>query len=62
MGFIRSCFSFILGAGVGVYVAQNYNIPNIKKMADLGIAMSKRYEESYRKHSSKMGDDDDGST
>ncbi|XP_020244576.1 uncharacterized protein LOC109822741 [Asparagus officinalis] len=56
MGFFRSVFSFTLGTTVGVYIAQNYNVPNIKKMTNFGIAMAKHYEENYRKR--KKGDDD----
>ena len=39
----------MVGTVCGVYVAQNYNVPNIKKVADTGMAMLKHIEETYRK-------------
>ncbi|KAB2038182.1 hypothetical protein ES319_D03G128300v1 [Gossypium barbadense] len=56
MGIIKSSFSFILGTVCGVYVAQNYNVPNIKKLADTALFMVKHVEEKYRKP--KNRDDD----
>lgn len=56
MGIIRSCFSFILGTVSGIYVAQNYDVPNIKKLAHSALFMAKHVEEKYRKP--KKGDDD----
>lgn len=53
---IRSSFSFILGTGFGVYVAQNYNVPNIQKLVNTGLFMAKHIEEAYRKP--KKRDDD----
>ncbi|KAH1114973.1 hypothetical protein J1N35_008351 [Gossypium stocksii] len=56
MGIIKSSFSFIVGTVCGVYVAQNYNVPNIKKLADTALFMVKHVEEKYRKP--KNRDDD----
>ncbi|XP_068651393.1 uncharacterized protein [Aristolochia californica] len=56
MGIIRSSFSFLLGTVCGVYVAQNYNVPNIKKLANTGLLMAKHVEETYRKPKNKDED------
>ncbi|PIN25236.1 hypothetical protein CDL12_02021 [Handroanthus impetiginosus] len=56
MGIIRSCFSFIAGTVCGVYIAQNYNVPNIKKVANEALFSAKQVEEKYRKPR-KPGDD-----
>ncbi|XP_055821308.1 uncharacterized protein LOC129889871 [Solanum dulcamara] len=49
MGFFRSTFTFVVGTGLGVYLAQNYNVPNIQKLVNTGLVMAKHYEENYRK-------------
>lgn len=56
MGIIRSSFSFLLGTGCGIYVAQNYNVPNIKKLANTWIFVAKTIEGTYRKP--RKGDED----
>ncbi|XVF11192.1 hypothetical protein REPUB_Repub08aG0004800 [Reevesia pubescens] len=56
MGIIKSSFSFMVGTFCGIYVAQNYNVPNIKKLADTALFMAKLVEEKYRKP--KNRDDD----
>ncbi|KAJ7548677.1 hypothetical protein O6H91_07G021900 [Diphasiastrum complanatum] len=61
MGLIRSSFSFSMGALVGVYIAQNYNVPNIQGLINTGLAMAKQMEHAYRKPSNKKkppADDD----
>lgn len=57
MGIIRSSFSFIAGTVCGIYVAQNYNVPNIQKLFSTALFMAKLMEEKYRKPKKK--DDDD---
>ncbi|XP_043717068.1 uncharacterized protein LOC122665073 [Telopea speciosissima] len=57
MGIIKSTFSLMTGTVLGVYIAQNYNVPNIKKLADTGLLFMKHIEENYRKP--KKRDDDD---
>ncbi|XP_077234373.1 uncharacterized protein LOC143876551 [Tasmannia lanceolata] len=56
MGIIRSSFHFLVGTMCGIYVAQNYNVPNIKKLVNTGVVMAKHIEENYRKP--KKRDDD----
>ncbi|XP_021738148.1 uncharacterized protein LOC110732771 [Chenopodium quinoa] len=57
-GIIRSSLSFIVGTVFGVYVAQNYNVPNMRKLADTGMAMFNHLEQTYRKPK-KRGEEDD---
>ena len=56
MGVIKSSFSFMVGAAFGVYVAQNYNVPNINKLAGTALVIAKHMEQTYRKP--KKDDDD----
>ncbi|XP_057845648.1 uncharacterized protein LOC131055052 [Cryptomeria japonica] len=58
MGIIRSSFAFIVGTVAGVYVAQNYNVPNIQKVINTGLLMAKQIEENYRKPKKPPSDDD----
>ncbi|KAJ0042825.1 hypothetical protein Pint_17218 [Pistacia integerrima] len=57
MGIIRSSFSFIVGTVSGIYIAQNYKVPNIKKLANDAILMAKRTEETYRKPKKRDNED-----
>ncbi|XP_057454071.1 uncharacterized protein LOC130745720 [Lotus japonicus] len=59
MGIIRSCFSLIAGTVFGVYLAQNYQVPNLKKLADTAMLQAKQVEERYRKSKKKGRDNDD---
>lgn len=47
----------MMGTVVGVYVAQNYNVPNIHKLYNSGLLIAKHMEENYRKP--KKRDDDE---
>ncbi|KAK9994179.1 hypothetical protein SO802_023882 [Lithocarpus litseifolius] len=61
MGIIKSSFSFIVGTVCGIYIAQNYNVPNIRKLAHDALYKAKLVEEKYRKPKTKADyDDDDG--
>ncbi|CAK9159366.1 unnamed protein product [Ilex paraguariensis] len=60
MGIIRSSFTFMLGTICGVYIAQNYNVPNIRKLTNTGVFMAKKVEETYRKPKKDKDDKSDG--
>lgn len=49
MGFFRTSFTLMFGMGCGVYVAQNYDIPNVKKLFNTYMFLAKHIEETYRK-------------
>ncbi|KAK4843406.1 hypothetical protein QYF36_007685 [Acer negundo] len=53
----RSSFTFMVATAFGVYIAQNYNVPNIKKLAGTGMLMAKHIEETYRKPKKTDRDD-----
>jgi hypothetical protein len=40
---------FITGGICGIYIAQNYNIPNVKKYIENSVSIAKNVEESFRK-------------
>ncbi|CAM6084593.1 unnamed protein product [Calypogeia fissa] len=54
MGIIRSSLSFTLGTLFGVYVAQNYNVPNIQTLFNTGYSVAKHMEEQYRKPAERL--------
>jgi len=43
--------SFAVGVGVGIYIAQNYNIPDIKKMVARGLKVAASLEKASRRDS-----------
>lgn len=49
MGLIPSTFSFSLGVAVGIYVAQNYNIPNVSTLLKKGVKVAGSIERAARK-------------
>ncbi|KAL6619758.1 hypothetical protein ACP70R_034897 [Stipagrostis hirtigluma subsp. patula] len=49
MGFLQSTFSLLVGTGCGIYIAQNYDVPNIKKLMRSLMGKAKELEESYKK-------------
>lgn len=44
--------SLAVGIGIGIYIAQNYNIPDIKKLVDRGVKMATSMEKAARKEES----------
>lgn len=56
MGIVKSCFSFMVGTICGVYVAQNYKVPDVQKLASTALFMGRLIEENYRKP--KKSDED----
>lgn len=42
-------FSLVVGVGLGIYIAQNYNIPDIKKLVERGINFATSLEKATRK-------------
>lgn len=49
MAIIKSTFSFMVGTVFGVYLAQNYSVPNVQKLFNTGLLIGKHIEENYRK-------------
>lgn len=49
MGLFRGGFTLLVGMGCGVYIAQNYNVPNVKKLFNTYVFLAKHIEETYRK-------------
>ncbi|WOL15037.1 hypothetical protein Cni_G23818 [Canna indica] len=49
MGIISGSFRFLLGTGFGIYLAQNYNIPDLKKLIDKWRSDAERIDKDYRK-------------
>ncbi|KAL4393431.1 hypothetical protein AHAS_Ahas02G0051300 [Arachis hypogaea] len=60
MGIIRFSFTMMMGAALGIYVAQNYKVPNIKDLAHNYITNAKHIEETYR-NPHKSGDSQENS-
>ncbi|KFK29031.1 hypothetical protein AALP_AA7G079800 [Arabis alpina] len=56
MGIIRSSFPFLMGTLSGIFIAQNYNVPNIKKLGNSTVSMAKELEQKYRKPKSRNDD------
>ncbi|KAF5819075.1 putative short transmembrane mitochondrial protein [Helianthus annuus] len=49
MGLILRNFSFMAGTLLGIYVAQNYDVPDVKTLANQALTTAKQLEERYRK-------------
>ncbi|KAF4389530.1 hypothetical protein G4B88_006589 [Cannabis sativa] len=59
MGIIKGAFTFMSATVFGIYIAQNYNVPNIKKLSDTALLFAKHIEENYRKPKNKTDDYED---
>ncbi|KAK2372291.1 hypothetical protein P8452_45655 [Trifolium repens] len=55
---IKNSMSFITGTAFGVYIAQNYNVPDVKKLASMAVSMASYIEKANRKPESKIKDDE----
>uniref|UniRef100_J3M3G9 Uncharacterized protein n=1 Tax=Oryza brachyantha TaxID=4533 RepID=J3M3G9_ORYBR len=49
MGFLQNTFSLLIGTGCGIYIAQNYDVPNMKTLMRNLMGKAKEVEESYKK-------------
>ncbi|KAE8797435.1 putative LRR receptor-like serine/threonine-protein kinase [Hordeum vulgare] len=49
MGFIQSTFSLLVGAAGGIYMAQNYDVPNIKNYMQGLMGKAKELDVAYKK-------------
>ncbi|KAH7388528.1 hypothetical protein KP509_16G080300 [Ceratopteris richardii] len=58
MAMSSSVVFFCAGSLYGIYVAQNYNVPDVAKLFKTVVLMARIYEESYRKRPPR---DDDSS-
>jgi hypothetical protein len=57
MGFLQSTLSLLIGTGCGIYIAQNYDVPNMKKLMRSLTGRAKELEESYKKPSNGKNKD-----
>ncbi|KAM7261221.1 hypothetical protein ACFE04_026696 [Oxalis oulophora] len=57
MGIISRSFVFMTGTVFGIYAAQNYDVPNIRKLVDTYLLMAKHIEETHRKPNHPQDDD-----
>ncbi|KAL8062461.1 hypothetical protein ABFX02_02G148800 [Erythranthe guttata] len=46
---MRRSFTLMAGTFFGIYIAQNYNVPNVSKLVKAAGFMVKHLEETYRK-------------
>ncbi|QCD91570.1 hypothetical protein DEO72_LG4g2536 [Vigna unguiculata] len=57
MGIIRSSLSHVMATALGLYIAQNYKVPDIKALASTAYSMATQVEHTFRKKSNKKDDD-----
>ncbi|KAG4973009.1 hypothetical protein AAZX31_11G031600 [Glycine max] len=58
MGIIKSSFSFMMGTALGLYIAQNYKVPDVKALASTALSMANQIEHTFRKPANNKDDDD----
>ncbi|PIA35697.1 hypothetical protein AQUCO_03500211v1 [Aquilegia coerulea] len=56
MGIIGGCFTLVVGTIGGVYLAQNYNLPNIKNLTETGLFLVKQFEQGIKKKDKPQND------
>ncbi|MCO5576647.1 hypothetical protein L7F22_030462 [Adiantum nelumboides] len=49
MAMMRGAWAFCAGGVYGVYIAQNYNVPDVGKLFRTAMLIARIYEENYRK-------------
>ncbi|KAI3444719.1 hypothetical protein Pfo_001384 [Paulownia fortunei] len=54
MGLIRSSLTLMLGMIGGAYIAQNYDVPNIRNLVGTSFLKGKPPEETHRKPKSNI--------
>jgi hypothetical protein len=59
MGILKSTLSLLIGTGCGIYIAQNYDVPNIKEFMWSLMGRAKEFEESYKKQGNGKNKDNE---
>ncbi|KAK9757826.1 hypothetical protein RND81_01G188600 [Saponaria officinalis] len=58
MGIIKAGLIFAIGAVWGIYIAQNYSVPDVKGRVDEYFSKGKHIEETYRKSNNTTSSND----
>ncbi|KAL9240381.1 hypothetical protein vseg_014607 [Gypsophila vaccaria] len=56
MEITKTCMKFMVGTICGVYIAQNYKVPDVQKLASTVFFVGRLIEQNYRKP--RNSDDD----
>lgn len=46
---VSNTLSLVVGVGIGIYIAQNYNIPDIRNLLRQGVKVASSFEKAARK-------------
>ena len=46
---MKTLWKFLIGFGIGIFLAQSYNLPIIKEHYEMGLNKISKFEKSYRK-------------